>query len=63
MKKPTFITSVFQQETLTKEDYTRVWIDLITALERRKSSLFRHETSVTVHGEKTSIVDGKEMEP
>ena len=33
-------TSVFKNETLTKEDYTRVWIELISALERRKSVYF-----------------------
>ncbi len=29
-------TSVFKNEILTKEDYTNIWIELITALERRK---------------------------
>ena len=33
-------TSVFKNETLTKEDYTRVWIELISTLERRKSVNF-----------------------
>ena len=30
-------TSVFKNKTLTKEDYTNVWIELITVSERRKS--------------------------
>ena len=30
-------TSVFKNEILTKEDYTRIWIELISTLERRKS--------------------------
>ena len=33
-------TSVFKNETLTKEEYTQVWIELISALERRKSVNF-----------------------
>ena len=33
-------TSVFKNEILTKEDYTRVWIELISTLERRKSVNF-----------------------
>ena len=33
-------TSFFKKETLTKEDYTQVWIELISALERRKSVNF-----------------------
>jgi len=33
-------TSVFKNGTLTKEDYTKVWIELITVLERRKSVNF-----------------------
>ena len=33
-------TSIFKNETLTKEDYTRVWIELISALEHRKSVNF-----------------------
>ena len=32
--------SIFKNETLTKEDYTRVWIELISALEHRKSVNF-----------------------
>ena len=33
-------TSVFKNKTLTKEDYTRIWIELISALERNKSVNF-----------------------
>ena len=33
-------TSVFKNEILTKEDYTKIWIELITVLERRKSVNF-----------------------
>ena len=29
-------TSVFKNEILTKEDYTNIWIELITVLERKK---------------------------
>ena len=36
-KENEICTSIFKNETLTKEDYTRVWIKLISALERRKS--------------------------
>ena len=32
--------SVFKNGLLTKEDYTRVWIELISTLERRKSVNF-----------------------
>ena len=39
MKKE-ICTSIFKNETLTKEDYTRVWIELIRVLERRKSVNF-----------------------
>ena len=28
-------TSVFKNEILTKEDYTNIWIELITVLERK----------------------------
>ncbi|MBQ7376718.1 MAG: hypothetical protein IJW71_00115 [Clostridia bacterium] len=31
-------TGVFKNGALTKEDYTHIWIELITALERRKSA-------------------------
>ena len=30
-------TSVFKNGILTKEDYTRIWIELISTLERGKS--------------------------
>ena len=33
-------TSVFKNGILTKEEYTRVWIELISALERNKSVNF-----------------------
>ena len=33
-------TSVFKNKTLTKEDYTRIWIELISTLEHRKSVNF-----------------------
>ena len=33
-------TSVFKNGILTKEDYTNIWIELITMLERRKSVNF-----------------------
>ena len=32
--------SVFKSGILTKEDYTNIWIELITVLERRKSVNF-----------------------
>ena len=35
MKKE-ICTSVFKNGILTKEDYTNIWIELITALERKK---------------------------
>ena len=40
MKEQTHVTSVFKNKTLTKEDYTRIWIELISTLERRKSVNF-----------------------
>lgn len=40
MKEQTHVTSVFKNKTLTKEDYTRKWIELISALERNKSVNF-----------------------
>ena len=33
-------TSVFKNKTLTKEDYTNIWVELISTLERRKSVNF-----------------------
>ena len=33
-------TSVFKNGILTKEDYTRIWIELISTLERTKSLNF-----------------------
>ena len=33
-------TSVFKNKTLTKEDYTKIWIELISVLERKKSVNF-----------------------
>ena len=32
--------SVFKNEILTKEDYTNIWIELITVLERKKCVYF-----------------------
>ena len=39
-KEQEICTNIFKNETLTKEDYTQVWIELISALERRKSVIF-----------------------
>ena len=39
MKKE-ICTSVFKNEILTKEEYTKIWIELISVLERRKSVNF-----------------------
>ena len=33
-------TSVFKNGILTKEDYTKIWIELISVLERNKSVNF-----------------------
>ena len=33
-------TSVFKNGILTKEDYTNIWIELITVLERKKCVKF-----------------------
>ena len=33
-------TSVFKNEILTKEEYTKIWIELISVLERKKSVNF-----------------------
>ena len=33
-------TSIFKNGILTKEDYTNIWIELISTLERRKSVNF-----------------------
>ena len=38
--KNEFCTSIFKNGMLTKEDYTNIWIALISALERRKSVNF-----------------------
>ncbi len=40
MEEQTHVTSVFKNKTLTKEDYTRVWIELISTLEHGKSVNF-----------------------
>ena len=37
MEKQSHVISVFKKKELTKEDYTRIWIELISTLERRKS--------------------------
>ena len=36
-KKNEVCTSIFKNEILTKEVYTNIWIELITALERKKN--------------------------
>ena len=36
MEKQSHIISVFKKKELTKEDYTNIWIELITVLERKK---------------------------
>ena len=38
--KKEICTSVFKNVFLTKEDYTHIWIELISSLERRKSINF-----------------------
>ena len=40
MEKQSLVTDVFKKKELTKEDYTRIWIELISALERNKSVNF-----------------------
>lgn len=40
MEKQSHVISVFKKKELTKEDYTRIWIELISTLERRKSVNF-----------------------
>ena len=40
MEKQSHVISVFKKKELTKEDYTRIWIELISALERNKSVNF-----------------------
>ena len=35
--KPDLCTSVFKKGTLTKEDYTSIWITLISAFERERN--------------------------
>ncbi len=39
-KKNEVCTSVFKNEILTKEDYTNIWIELITTIEHKKSANF-----------------------
>ena len=39
-KQNEFCTSVFKNRILTKEDYTNIWIKLISVLERNKSVNF-----------------------
>lgn len=36
MKETAHVNSIFKQNELTKEDYTRKWIELIAILERNK---------------------------
>lgn len=40
MEKQSHVISVFKKKELTKEDYTRIWIELISMLEHRKSVNF-----------------------
>ena len=40
MEKQSHIISVFKKKELTEEDYTKIWIELISTLERRKSVNF-----------------------
>ena len=39
-KEKEICTSFFKNGILTKEDYTNIWIELISTLERRKSVNF-----------------------
>ena len=39
-KQNEICTSVFKNGILTKEDYTNIWIELISVLERQKSVNF-----------------------
>ena len=39
-KQNEICTSVFKNGILTKEEYTKIWIELISTLERRKSVNF-----------------------
>ena len=39
-KEKEICTSIFKNETLTKEVYTHIWIELIRALDHRKSVNF-----------------------
>ena len=40
MEKQSHVISVFKKKELTKEEYTKIWIELISTLERRKSVNF-----------------------
>ena len=40
MEKQSHVISVFKKKELTKEDYTKIWIELISVLERKKSVNF-----------------------
>ena len=46
-KEKEICTSVFKNEIVTKEDYTQEWIELISALERRKSVNFSPKSRPT----------------
>ena len=37
MEEKTYVTSVFKEKEPTKEEYTRIWIELISTAERRKN--------------------------
>jgi len=38
------ISNFFKNDNITKEEYTRVWIDLINQLEKKKSVVFSPQT-------------------
>ena len=40
MEKQSHVTSIFRKGILTKENYTGIWIELITVLERGKGVKF-----------------------
>lgn len=42
--EPNHIKNVFKNDSITKEEYTRVWIDLINQLEKKKSVVFSSQT-------------------
>ena len=42
--EPNHIKNIFKNGGVTKEGYTRVWIDLINRLEKKKSVVFYPQT-------------------